>query len=200
MKKIILVALFNIAIFSPIKGQNKQELEAIKALDTLTETTKSAPVKNETEIGNAINIIKKITALNAQYNSLLNNYEKNDPRDKLSQETMYMKHLLSEISSIYSKGVFYLKKDEMISANEKENYENIYNTTISESLDDFEFVIRIIKNENIPMSTKKIIAVVEDIKSKQFQRRDTMNFYNEKISSDADYKKLNKNIKNNIKN
>lgn len=113
---------------------------------------------------------------------------------------MYMKHLLSEISTIYSKGVFFLKKDDMITASEKENYEKIYNTTISESLDDFEFAIRIIKNDNIQMSNKKIIAVVEDLKNKQFQRRDTMSFYNEKISSDSDYKKLNQNVKQNNKN
>lgn len=199
MKKIILVTLFNLAIFS-VNAQNSQELEALKALDTLTEPTKSAPVKNEAEIGNAISIIKKITVLNGQYNSLLNNYEKNDQNDKLSQETMYMKHLLSEISTIYSKGVFFLKKDDMITAGEKENYEKIYNTTISESLDDFEFAIRIIKNDNIQMSNKKIIAVVEDLKNKQFQRRDTMSFYNEKISSDSDYKKLNQNVKQNNKN
>ncbi|BDU27675.1 hypothetical protein [Flavobacterium sp. GSB-24] len=199
MKKIILVTLFNMAIFS-VNAQNSQELEALKALDTLTEPTKSAPVKNEAEIGNAISIIKKITVLNGQYNSLLNNYEKNDQNDKLSQETMYMKHLLSEISSIYSKGVFFLKKDDMITSSEKENYEKIYNTTISESLDDFEFAIRIIKNDNIQMSNKKIIAVVEDLKNKQFQRRDTMSFYNEKISSDSDYKKLNLNVKQNNKN
>ncbi len=199
MKKIILVTLFNLAIFS-VNAQNSQELEALKALDTLTEPTKSAPVKNEAEIGNAISIIKKITVLNGQYNSLLNNYEKNDQNDKLSQETMYMKHLLSEISTIYSKGVFFLKKDDMITASEKENYEKIYNTTISESLDDFEFAIRIIKNDNIQMSNKKIIAVVEDLKNKQFQRRDTMSFYNEKISSDSDYKKLNQNVKQNNKN
>lgn len=199
MKKIILVTLFNMAIFS-VNAQNSQELEALKALDTLTEPTKSAPVKNEAEIGNAISIIKKITVLNGQYNSLLNNYEKNDQNDKLSQETMYMKHLLSEISTIYSKGVFFLKKDDMITASEKDNYEKIYNTTISESLDDFEFAIRIIKNDNIQMSNKKIIAVVEDLKNKQFQRRDTMSFYNEKISSDSDYKKLNQNLKQNTKN
>jgi len=194
----ILVTLFNMAIFS-VNAQNSQELEALKALDTLTEPTKSAPVKNETEIGNAITIIKKITVLNGQYNSLLNNYEKDAQHDKLSQETMYMKHLLSEISSIYSKGVFFLKKDDMITASEKENYEKIYNSTISESLDDFEFAIRIIKNDNIQMSNKKIIAVVEDLKTKQFQRRDTMSFYNEKISSDSDYKKLNLNVKQNNK-
>lgn len=198
MKKMILVTLFNMAIFS-VNAQNSQELEALKALDTLTEPTKSAPVKNETEIGNAITIIKKITVLNGQYNSLLNNYEKDAQHDKLSQETMYMKHLLSEISSIYSKGVFFLKKDDMITASEKENYEKIYNSTISESLDDFEFAIRIIKNDNIQMSNKKIIAVVEDLKTKQFQRRDTMSFYNEKISSDSDYKKLNLNVKQNNK-
>lgn len=58
MKKIILVTLFNLAIFS-VNAQNSQELEALKALDTLTEPTKSAPVKNEAEIGNAISIIKK---------------------------------------------------------------------------------------------------------------------------------------------
>lgn len=199
MKKIILVTLFNMAIFS-VNAQNSQELEALKALDTLTEPTKSAPVKNDAEIGNAITIIKKITVLNGQYNTLLNSYEKNAQYDKLSQETMYMKHLLSEISTIYSKGVFFLKKDDMITANEKENYEKIYNSTISESLDDFEFAIRIIKNENIQMSNKKIIAVVEDLKTKQFQRRDTMSFYNEKISSDSDYKKLNLNVKPNNKN
>ncbi|GAA6773819.1 hypothetical protein [Flavobacterium sp. CGRL2] len=166
MKKIILVTLFNMEFFS-VNAQNSQELEALKALDTLTEPTKSAPVKNEDRIGNAISIIKKITVLNGQYNSLLNNYEKNDQNDKLSQETMYMKHLLSEISSIYSKGVFFLKKDDMITSSEKENYEKIYNTTISESLDDFEFAIRIIKNDNIQMSNKKIIAVVEDLKNKK---------------------------------
>lgn len=88
----------------------------------------------------------------------------------------------------------------MISRSEKENYEKIYNTTITESLEDFDFVLRIIRNENIQMSNKKIIAVIDDIKSKQFQRRDTMSFYNEKISSDADYKKLNQNVKQNIKN
>lgn len=194
MKKIILTALLSMAIYS-VKAQNSQELEAIKALDTLTEPTKSAPVKNESEIGNAINIIKKITILNSQYSTLLNNYEKNDQNDKLSQETLYLKFLLSEISAIYSKGVFFLKKDNMISQSEKDNYEKIYNTTITESLEDFDFVLRIIRNENIQMSNKKIIAVVEDIKSKQFQRRDTMSFYNEKISSDSDYKKLNRNVK-----
>jgi hypothetical protein len=199
MKKILTAVLITIAMFNA-KAQNNQEAEALKALDTLTEPTKSAPIINQTEIGNAINIIKKITILNSQYITLLNNFEKNDQNDKLSQETMYMKHLLSEISGIYSKGVFFLKKDEMISQNEKDNYEKIYNTTITESLEDFDFALRIIRNENIQMSNKKIIAVVEDIKTKQFQRRDTMSFYNEKISSDADYKKLNQNVKQNIKN
>lgn len=199
MKKILTAVLITIAMFNA-KAQNNQEAEALKALDTLTEPTKSAPIINQTEIGNAINIIKKITILNSQYSTLLNNFEKNDQNDKLSQETMYMKHLLSEISGIYSKGVFFLKKDEMISQNEKDNYEKIYNTTITESLEDFDFALRIIRNENIQMSNKKIIAVVEDIKTKQFQRRDTMSFYNEKISSDADYKKLNQNVKQNIKN
>ncbi|WP_289058741.1 hypothetical protein [uncultured Flavobacterium sp.] len=199
MKKIITTVLITIALFNA-KAQNTQEMEALKALDTLTQPTKSAPVKNEIEIGNAINIIKKITILNSQYSTLLNNYEKNDQNNRLSQETLYLKFLLSEISSIYSKGVFFLKKDEMISQGEKSNYEKIYNTTITESLEDFDFALRIIRNENIQMSNKKIIAVVEDIKSKQFQRRDTMSFYNDKITSDADYKKLNQNVKQNNKN
>lgn len=198
MKKIILVTLFNMAIFS-INAQNSHEIEALKAVDTLTEPTKSAPVKNEAEIGNAINIIKKITVLNGQFNSLLNNYEKNDQHNELSQEIIYMKYLLSEISSIYSKGVFFLKKDDMITASEKDNYEKIYNTTISESLDDFEFAVRIIKNDIIQMSNKKIINVLQDLKNKQLQRRDIMNFYNEKISFDSDYKKLNVNVKQNNK-
>lgn len=186
------------AIFS-INAQNSHEIEALKAVDTLTEPTKSAPVKNEAEIGNAINIIKKITVLNGQFNSLLNNYEKNDQHNELSQEIIYMKYLLSEISSIYSKGVFFLKKDDMITASEKDNYEKIYNTTISESLDDFEFAVRIIKNDIIQMSNKKIINVLQDLKNKQLQRRDIMNFYNEKISFDSDYKKLNVNVKQNNK-
>jgi hypothetical protein len=199
MKQKILTTLFIMAILSA-NGQSSHEKETLKVLDTLTEPTNSAPIKNAVEIGNAIYIIKKITLLNGQYNSLLMTYEKNEQRDKLSQETMYMKYLLSEISSIYSKGVFFLKKDESITPIEKENYEKIYNNTITESLDDFEFAIRIIKNENIKMSSSKIIAAVENIKTKQYERRELMSFYNEKISSDSEYKKLNQKIKIQTKN
>lgn len=194
MKKILLATLFITTIFN-VKGQTQQEKEALKVLDTLSEPTNSASIKNAVEIGNAINIIKKITTLNGQYSEQLNFYEKNAKHDKLSQETLYMKYLLSEISSIYSKGVFYLKKDATISAEEKENYEKIYNTTITESLDDFEFAIKIINQENIKMSNSKILSVVEGLKDKQYERRALMTFYNDKISSDSNYKKLNENVK-----
>lgn len=194
MKKILLATLFITIIFN-VKGQTQQEKEALKVLDTLSEPTNSASIKNAVEIGNAINIIKKITTLNGQYSEQLNFYEKNAKHDKLSQETLYMKYLLSEISSIYSKGVFYLKKDATISAEEKENYEKIYNTTITESLDDFEFAIKIINQENIKMSNSKILSVVEGLKDKQYERRALMTFYNDKISSDSNYKKLNENVK-----
>lgn len=194
MKKILLIALFILTILN-VNAQINQEVYPIKLNDTLSEPTNSASVKNEVEIGNAISIIKKITSLNAQYNDQLNIYEKNIKHDKLSQETLYMKYLLSEISSIYSKGVFFLKKDTTISAEEKENYEKIYNSTITESLDDFEFAIKIINQENIKMSNSKIISVVEGLKDKQYERRALMNFYNDKISSDSNYKRLNENVK-----
>lgn len=194
MKKKLLIALFIITIFN-VDAQNKQVVNVSKAIDTLSEPTNSASVKNDIEIGNAISIIKKITSLNAQYNDQLNIYEKNIKHDKLSQETLYMKYLLSEISSIYSKGVFFLKKDSTISAEEKENYEKIYNTTITESLEDFEFAIKIINQENIKMSNSKIISVIEGLKDKQYERRALMNFYNDKISSDSNYKRLNENVK-----
>lgn len=194
MKKKLLIALFIITIFN-VDAQNKQDVNVSKAIDTLSEPTNSASVKNDIEIGNAISIIKKITSLNAQYNDQLNIYEKNIKHDKLSQETLYMKYLLSEISSIYSKGVFFLKKDSTISAEEKENYEKIYNTTITESLEDFEFAIKIINQENIKMSNSKIISVIEGLKDKQYERRALMNFYNDKISSDSNYKRLNENVK-----
>jgi hypothetical protein len=194
MKNLLLATLFIITIFN-VKGQTLEETKALKTLDTLAVPTNSASIKNETEICNAISIIKKITALNGQYSDQLETYEKNAQHDKISQETLYMKYLLSEISSIYSKGVFYLKKDLTIKIEDKENYENIYNTTISESLDDFEFAIKIINQENIKMSKTKILSVVEGLKDKQYERRATLKFYNEKISSDSNYKRLNESIK-----
>jgi len=194
MKRILLIALFIITIFN-VNAQNNQDVNSSKTIDSLTEPTNSALVKNDIEIGNAISIIKKITSLNAQYNDQLNIYEKNIKHDKLSQETLYMKYLLSEISSIYSKGVFFLKKDSTISTEDKENYEKIYNSTITESLEDFEFAIKIINQENIKMSNSKIISVIEGLKDKQYERRALMNFYNDKISSDSNYKRLNENVK-----
>lgn len=190
-KKILLSLFLTICVFNLSAQTSKEEIEALKGLDSLSNPNYAAGIKNQKEIGVAINVIKKINVLNSQYSKQLDVYEKVDNKAKIRQEILYLKFLLTEISAIYSQGVFFLNKENTITLNEKEAYEEKYNSTIIDALDDFDFGIRIVTKTDLKLNESKIISIVEDLKAKQFERRDLIAFYNDKINFLSEYNHLN---------